>query len=543
MSRSIHSNRQRLEQELKHRYEDPGQQSRHVQKLREELDTKRQIKKKVKSRRRTRSTDTPPVTPEAIPIHVRNQGVHVHYPASRSDIVEVLRRMPAEMIDGIHSITLCLGKMDQGPAGPYDDTDPFTGRLGNEKLPGVFSGKVLGCYHVGTDRIYLYAYIYAPDLPDRDMWELVLRLWMLSTLVHEVGQFRDFSTNRTRGRLVGYNEDRNEGHAIRAQAEWVPQCVVPYLEDAYPDAMRRLNVWVSHHGGTEIPLALLADAWRWDAQGRMRPVYFDSALEAFLDLAEYVKKGGEPTEIRLRFARCLHYGENYDEALRIILRVLKEQPNNLEALTLQADIYEHQERYQESEELAQRVVRADENYVHAWMVLADVYEARNDWGRLLPAARRGMAAVDESDRRKEALLDVSESQGCGGESDWRGEALLVHCARANLELGNTEDFEADFSSFSQTRQGKKYALPWVALISLRTGQYEEALWRATVGLELMPEGCRSVVLAAVRYDAAHRLGRPAEGGTLSPEDLRVLRLQHHNEWADRLSAEHGIGSD
>ncbi len=81
----------------------------------------------------------PVVEPAAIPIHVRDDGAHVHHLATPEDLVAVMRRLPPGVVDGVAAIVLSLGRAAQAPDDDDEDVgderapDPFsTGRLGHE---------------------------------------------------------------------------------------------------------------------------------------------------------------------------------------------------------------------------------------------------------------------------------------------------------------------------------------------------------------------------------------------------------------------------
>jgi tetratricopeptide (TPR) repeat protein len=526
MSRSIHSTYNDYGREKRSRYATPEAREERLEALRQEIRKKRRVKRRVgQGRGAPPWADLPPVAAEAVPIRVVEEGPWVHYPASPDDLRAVMRRLPAGVLTGLSGVRLCLGSKHQEKGLSPEERaragrDPLVGRVGYENLPGVFGGRYLGTYFRPA-RIDLYAYVYDPAFPGLATWELYLRLRMLSTFVHEVAHHDDATRRVARGRWRMDDTDKNEGYAGATQARWVQQCVVPYLEEAYPEAVREFGAWLSHHGGTEIPLALLAGGWRWDAEGKAVPLYFGSACEAFGELAEGVHKGEPLTANRLEFARYLHYGENYAEALRILGRVLGEEPANPEALTLQADVLEHQGEHQLAEALARQVVTADENYTDAWMVLADVYEGRQEWGRLLEAAGRGVRGTDPS--------------------DWNWRALLVHRGRANLELANFADLAADVEALEAWAEGRSHsrdAAALRALLLLRTGRCEEALQVAllNLGQKCLPR--HRAILTAARFEAAHRLGRPDEAGTLPTDVIDTLRHLHYGGWVDRLA---GLG--
>lgn len=68
-----------------------------------------------------------------------------------------------------------------------------------------------------------------------------MRLHSLATFVHEVANHWDFTFRMARGRWSGGDYDKSEEYAGRMPCTWLRDCVVPYLEDAYPeDVMERL---------------------------------------------------------------------------------------------------------------------------------------------------------------------------------------------------------------------------------------------------------------------------------------------------------------
>jgi tetratricopeptide (TPR) repeat protein len=499
-----------------------------LQALREELGKKRRIKRQVREERDSPARQSvSPVPVDAIPITVVEEAPWIVYPAGPADLRAVMARLPAGALDGLSHIRLCLGleyhEEKLSPEGPSAaDRDPWVGRVGYENVPGVFGGHFLGTYSYPPNRIDLYAYLIDPALPDRPMWELFFRLRMLSTFVHEVAHHEDHMLRVARGRWRMDDTDKNEDYATTQQGHWVREVVVPYIEQAYPDARAALSAWLRHHGGTDVPLVLLADSWGWDTDGKLVPVVFGSALEAIQDLARAMHKGATLTATRLNFARDLHYGANFEEALRGIACVLAEEPHNLEALTLRADIFEHQEEYARAEALAWEVVQRDEGHVDAWMVLADVHLARLAWMELLGSASRGMAAT--------------------GAEDWRWGSLLVERARALLELERFAELADDLDTLAgMTGRKRRRANTLRAILLVRTGKHEEAFRLAqdclSEQLAPLPEGA---VLRAVRFEAAHLLGRPAEAGDVGEADLAFLRRTQHGAWVDRLVEAYGL---
>jgi tetratricopeptide (TPR) repeat protein len=528
MSRRIHRTRRDYDEAKERVYADAEERAAHLEQILEDLSTKRRIKGQVQAERRRGDEPLPPTAPETIPVQVREQGEYVQYPASVEDIRAVMCRLPAGVLDGLHSVELCLGLEDQqrGPERWVEepDVDPFVGRLGVECWPGVYSGRVLGVCHRTPARIRLLAYLYDRDMPDRDLKELYLRLQMLSTFVHEVAHHYDFTVRVARGRWLADDVEKLEIYAENEQHEWVQACVIPYLEAAYPEEVQALAAWIARYGGISLSLALLAGDPRTSVAGNGIKLFFP-IKGAFENLVTNVSKGEGSTATRIEFARELHFGENYAESLTILRGVLADHPEHPEALTLQADIAVHHEEYDLAEALCARALAVDETCLDAWHVLTDVHWERRDWDQILLTATRAVS--------------LSEAGGY----DWR--RSLSNRARAHLELGNFEELHADIESLlaDGSRASHWDAMTLRAMMWLRTGRTEEAFQIADAALLQTSERLRryhSVELAAVRFEAAHVMGRPSDSGGLTVRDIRLLRHRGHEPWIDRLVIEHGL---
>lgn len=439
MSRSIHTTRSDVQAIQAWNWADEQKQAEQAELLRGDLGHKRDAKKQVGKQRRARSIPLPTVTADSIRIEVRDESGFVHYPASPDDLRAVLRLLPAGILDGIDSIWLCLGAGYQESS--YDgsseaqENDPHTGRLGSELLSGVFIGHTLGVYLPKRRRIDLCAYVYDAALPQREMWEVWLRLMMLKTFVHEVAHHHDFSTRVARGRWRADNSDNLEIYAEKMAHEWMRLIVIPYVERRYPVPLKVLRDWLQQHAGIALPLDLLVGDWRRTAKGGMMTenAFFNMAI-AFGNLARSVGAGEDKAKTKLQFARELHYKAFYKEALHIIAGVLNEQVDNTEALTLQADIYIHQKQYDLAFPSLQSVVARQPDDRDAWDCLADVYEAREDWPNLIIATTR--------------LIEQRKGRHCP--PGW-----LSSRARALLETGDYAGLKADLDALSQ------YGYKWV----------------------------------------------------------------------------------
>lgn len=422
MTRSIHTTRRDLCKEESFDYSDSGVHTKRLTYLREELETKRLIKQ---IERDQHDSSLPmPVSADDIPIRVSDEGEFIHYSASIDDIREVIRRLPAGVMDGITSIELCLGINHQRRMiESYMTADPLTGRIGHEILPGVYTGACLGVYYRNRPQISMFAHVYEPSLPNRDVWEIILRLAMLSTFVHEAAHHFD-ATMRTGSRWRRDNPDHVEIYAQHAQYDWVPKYVIPYLEEQYPEQVRRFQEWVGHYGGAEMPLRCLVDEPDWLVNGKLyAPMSRIFRIWGALSrLARDVTDDVALIRMRLGFAFDLHCSEIYDVPLEIIESVLGEYPDDVEALTLKADIFIHQERYDEAEPLLRKVFSIDGDDQKAWRHLADLHKCKKEWSELLSVANHILNTMCEYD-------------------DYDTLNALEKSARAYLELGDYENCE------------------------------------------------------------------------------------------------------
>jgi tetratricopeptide (TPR) repeat protein len=510
MSRSIHTTRRHLQELKRADYADRKARRDQLRRARDQIARKRQIKAQVWRERHTEQISGPPVAIEAIPIEVRDTSTFVHYPAGVEDLRAVMRLLPPGTLDGLTKIVLCLGaeqrryraiRLERGLV-----LDPYVRRVGMEILPGVYGGQSFGTYLTHSATIRIYAYVYRSDLPERDLWELYLRLEMLSTFAHEIAHHQEELTRIARGRWLAEPGDKSEQYARRIEYDWVQQLVIGYLEQTYPDVLQAFYTWMAHHGGVAVPLALLAD-------DPAKHVFH--ASWAFLRLVAAVDAGAHLLETRIEFARELHYGEYYAQALESLAVVLTEHPDNAEALILQADIYEHQQRYDEAEALLAQVLTHDPAYTDAWFVRMDICRARADWRRLAEAATQAI---------KLYTID-----------DWEWRTAHEQRICAQTELGNFEQVEQDIQVLAQfqSKHERQIVAALRAILLLRKGQHAEAL-QAVQNCEPFQPGQRSE-LRAVRLEAAYMLGRRDEAGVLSTDDLKQLRARGYADWASRLA--------
>jgi tetratricopeptide (TPR) repeat protein len=511
MSRSIHTTRKSLEERRKVQDENKEERRAEMAYLKAELRKKRLIKALIQEERHTNHPDIF-VRAEGIPISIKDTGEHLHYPASIEDLLAVMRLLPPGQLNGLSGITLCLGAHAQGDEDGAPD--PLVGRPGLSILPGVFSARTIGMYYADTAMVELFAYVYQGDLKHRALKESYLKLIMLSTFMHELAHHDDFSQRLARGKWRGDHEKKKEIYAEEREHQWAEQYVLPYVLSTYPNEVQALLSWLEEHGGVSLPLAMLLSdprVTRTDGLVRVDSYNVRGSIEF---LMEDVEADKTRTETRIFFARNLHYEGHYELARQSLAKVLQEAPNDLEALTLVADIDVHEERYQPAEKLCQQVLAIDPEWLEAWEVLSDVYVAQTQWSQLLHSTTSALAL---------------KPSGYG-----YLRALRLK-ARALLQLARYEEVSEIIRELPTLNGKLGPSTTWElsAKMLLQQARYQEALDLAREALPKCMMPARTI-LEAVRFDAAYQLGRPQEADVLSAFTMRHLRALGFSAWADTL---------
>lgn len=512
MSRSIHMTSRQLQNLARTNYSDSARRRKLIQRAKQQLQQKHFIKHMVKLERRQASDyEAPPRDADKIPIVARDEGPFVHFPASIRDLREVMRRLPPGTLDGLREIVLCLGAEYQRsePDDPFalsPEFDPYVGRDGMEIVPGVFSGRYLGTYFFDSATIRLYAYVYDLPIPQQKICELLLRVRMLATLVHEIAHHTEQRIQGTHGHWLAMPGDRSERYAKRLEYQWSRQIVAPYIEEAYPSEVEALQRWMQHHGGIVLPLLTLVE--------KPRTSLF-TAMGALESLIEAVENGQTLQETKLAFARDLRLAEYYGEALAIIAGLLTDDPDASEVQVFQTDLYVYLERYDDAERIAHKVLAANSADVDAWESLLDVYRALGRW-RELEAAATQVLALYEADIWQARLAHEKRAYAC-------------------IELGDFAAAEQDIAVLSKRTEARYQVIGATlrALLLLRRDLYQQALKEAQFCLRTLRPSWRPI-LSAVLFEAAQKLGHPRAARKLRAAEISALRRLGYSAWVERL---------
>src|SRR5262249_25767415 len=155
-------------------------------------------------------------------------------------------------------------------------------------------------------------------------------------------------TNRVRrGRWLADRKENVEWYAEKMEHDWTQQMVVPYLAKTYPAEVQALLDFVEHQGGVRLPLGFFAgDSRSTLRNGLIRFTFTTSG--AFEFWVTDLPKCTDLAASRLAFAWELHYADHYEECLRVLERVLSEQPDLYDALICKGDTLIHLERHDEA---------------------------------------------------------------------------------------------------------------------------------------------------------------------------------------------------
>jgi hypothetical protein len=444
MSRSFHTTRRDLEESQAASFSSEEVRKDSIDRIKEELSKKRRSKRHVRYERNASFPEAAHTPIDLIPIEIENSSPFLHYPANADDLRDLMKCLPVGTVDGLAKIRLCLGESEQSsetdPWNLEPEKDPLLGRIGYETLPGVFGGRCRGVYVPFRQEIRLHGYVYASDHVDMSFWDVYLRLQSLMTFVHEVGHHFDFTFRVARGRWRGDNRDNLEIYAEQVQHQWRDKYVIPLLCEKYESQIRQLQSWILENVGVQIPFSLVAGDPRSTARnGHIKVNSFFSTESAFTTFVEKIHNGTGLSEARLGYAEDLHFAKEYTISLSIIDLLLRDKPDNIEALALKADIYVHLERYEEAIIVAEQVLTAEPEHVEALEAMADSYEGLKQWQKVIYWADKIISLPPEL-------------------TEWKRDYALSAKANALIELGKRPEAENIIEHFEQgNRRTKRLA--------------------------------------------------------------------------------------
>lgn len=508
MSRSIHDTRRFLQEALTDNFSDPDLQQELVRAARSNLRQQRSIKEHTRLQRQRGCASVPSLDPEQVPIVVEDQGPFVQHHVTEEDLRELMRRLPPGSLDGLCAIHLCLNST-RANLGRSLPVDPYLRRPGHQLLPGVYASRVLSAYSRQEHAIRLFAYVHAADAVSPAA--LLLKLRSLAAFVHAGAQHFDSVFRIARDRWRRDDQGRTKGFAHRTELLHTLRVVLPYLEARYPAECLALAAWMRDHGGVALPLAVLID----HREGRQAPM-----LRALSTLAWAIAAGRDPQDTRVELASALHHAGHDDYTLAVVARVLATHPAHPGALSVRACVAACRGELSLAESTCREVLQGTPACPAAWAVLTRCLRAQGRWHDLLVSATQGVALAGSSQQR------------------WQ----LQQRARAHLELARWDALAEDLLALRrfETPAAERAAAVLQALMLLRQELFADAFAQANQLLRAPTNLAGTAVLTAIRFESAHRLGRPTAAGLLDRRHTARLCATGHGQWINRLTEEYGI---
>ena len=397
MSRSIHSTQKELREARLRSYRDDKIKAAEIAEVEKELARKRCIKEAVSGSRRTEEVENAVGPAGPTSIRIIDTAPHILHPATPEDIEAIRRRLPVGVMDGLSEILLCLGEHEQLRGGDAYiwDPDPITNRRGLEILPGFYQGRIWGTYDPSACRISLHGFVADPATPSPMPTTAYFKLHILSTFVHEVAHHFDNTRRIARGRWLADEKETVQHLADHRQHDWTEICVVPHLEEAYPQEVAELLQWLEVHGRIRFALGeLITDP---------REVCFCSIELAVEELVKGVLHQTQPLEMLFNWAVHLKIADRNERAQEVIDHILAEVPGHGEALELRASILNSQGNYAQAASLALQVLACDPRNWFARTTLTRAYEGLKQWEKVIETAVESLAVFDKQNDRFDAI--------------------------------------------------------------------------------------------------------------------------------------------
>lgn len=429
MSRSIHTTWAQINK-AKSLYRNKKSEKYMIRTLFDKMYKKREAKQSRDRHKGSHLPDILQLDPAGIPIN-RKESTYVRFPATDDDIRELMRRLPPGSCDGISEIRLRLGSRSELDKDPYVEEarvlDPFKGVYDYEYLPGVYSSSILGQYNPSDTTIRLYAYLYDTALPEREMWELFLKLQMLKTLIHEIGHHCDFMARCGQPRWLGSSRDRNEIYAENCEHDWSQVILARYLREKYTSEVNNLEKWIEHYGGIQLPLEAMMGDPRTTVMGEkiLSRAIFGDIPSSISDLSHEVNENTNTMETRLSFAKHLRCGDYFVMALEIIDGILISEKDNIEVLRERAVILWKKKEYEAADLAIKKVLKLDNSDPDGWGFAAGINISLHNWEKALKSSDKALKYIDRKD------------------SEWK--YIIVFWIIAQMELGNVEKAKVELA--------------------------------------------------------------------------------------------------
>lgn len=329
--------------------------------------------------------------PTSIQIDVESPLPRVHHALSADDVLSLLAALPAGATDGIARIHLCLGKeyMAEQAVEGEPQPDPWTGRLGYENLPGIYTGYILGTYSPWSGCISIYAWVYDEESLSRVLPRAAsmayMRLRAAKSLLHEVAHHHDFLRVR-RGRWIPFREGRREHYAEQREHAWMDEIGLAWLEHRFPTETAALVQWLTEFAGIKIPLSFIAgdtrDMGRDGRRQNSRTINYP--VEYFVaDLAEGPLPPRPSAETALAFALSARLANEYEISLRVTERARQRHPELIAALRGSASSLYFLKRYEEAWRLTDRILSQSITDADVWDLRARILTRQKRWQDLL----------------------------------------------------------------------------------------------------------------------------------------------------------------